>query len=79
MPMLRNIEAERIRNGFTKDKLAKKLGVSTKSYYNWIYEKTDIPSSILMELAKIFGTSVGYLLSGSISGYTEKGGEKTDV
>lgn len=37
--MLRNIEAERIRNGFTKDKLAKKLGVSTKTYYNWIYEK----------------------------------------
>ena len=32
--MLRNIEAERVRNGFTKEELARKLKVSSKTYRN---------------------------------------------
>ena len=36
--MLRSIEAERVRKGWTKEELAKKLNVSTKTYYNWINE-----------------------------------------
>lgn len=40
--MLGNIEAERVRNGYTKEELAKILGISLKTYYNWIKEETDI-------------------------------------
>ena len=43
--MLRNIEAERARNGYTKEEMASRLGVSIKTYYNWINGETDIPSS----------------------------------
>ena len=46
--MLRSIEAERVRKGWTKEELAKKLNVSTKTYYNWINEETDVPSSALL-------------------------------
>ena len=45
--MLNSIEAERARNRFTKEQLAKELGISVKTYYNWINEETDIPSTKL--------------------------------
>ena len=62
--MLRNIEAERVRKGWTKEETAKKLGVSLKTYYNWINEETDVPSSALLRMSQIFGTNVDYLLIG---------------
>ena len=63
--MLRNIEAERVRKGWTKEETAKKLGVSLKTYYNWINEETDVPSSALLRMSQIFGTKVDYLLIGA--------------
>lgn len=60
--MLRNIEAERVRNGYTKEELSQKMGVSMKTYYNWINEKTDIPSSALIKMSQLFRTDVNYLL-----------------
>lgn len=63
--MLNNIEAERARNRMTKESLANQLGVSAKTYYNWINEDTDIPSSALIEMSKIFGTKIDYLLEGA--------------
>lgn len=62
--MLRNIEAERVRKGFTKEEVAKKLGTSTKTYYNWINEDTDIPGSALIKMRALFGVSTDYLLEG---------------
>lgn len=62
--MLSSIEAERARNRFTKEELAKKLGVSVKTYYNWINEETDIPSTKLVLMARMFGTNIDYLLEG---------------
>lgn len=62
--MLNSIEAERVRRGWTKEELAKKLGISIKTYYNWVNEETDVPSSALMKMAKMFGTSTDYLLEG---------------
>ena len=67
--MLRNIEAERVRNGFTKEELARKLKVSSKTYYNWVYEETEIPSSALIKMSYLFKTSIDYLLEGSINTY----------
>lgn len=61
--MLRNIEAERVRNGYAKEELAKKLGVTMRTYYNWINEETDIPSSALIKMSALFHTDVNYLLN----------------
>ena len=72
--MLSSIEAERTRNRFTKEDLAKKLGVSVKTYYNWINEETDVPSSALITMSKLFGKNIDYLLDGA-SGF-KKGDEK---
>ena len=56
-----NIEAERARNGMTVEDLTKKLGVTRKTYYNWIAQGK-IPQSKLIAMADIFEVSVDYLL-----------------
>lgn len=60
--MYPNINAERARQGLTVDRLTKKLGVSRKTYYNWI-SKGRIPQSKLNDMSKLFNVSVDYLLS----------------
>lgn len=62
--MLRNIEAERARNQFTKEELASKLGVAVKTYYNWINEETDVPGKALLKMSILFGKDINYLLEG---------------
>ncbi len=71
--MLSSIEAERVRKGWTKEELAKKLGISIKTYYNWINEETDVPSTALVRMARMFGTDVDYLLVGMTGVPDEKG------
>lgn len=56
-----NIEAERVRNGFSKDELATKLGVSRKTLYNWT-SAGNIPQSAVEKMASIFKCSIDYLL-----------------
>lgn len=70
--MLNSIEAERVRNQLTKDAMAKKLGVSLKTYYNWVNEETDMPISFLIKLSNMFGTTTDYLLEGA-SGAKQRG------
>lgn len=67
-----NIEAERTRKKMTKNELANELGISLKTYYNWVNKEMDIPSSALMKMAKFFGTDIDYLLEGC-DGTLEKG------
>ncbi len=69
--MLNNIEAERVRNRLTQKQVAEKLGVSMKTYCNWIKEKTAIPGVALIKLGRMFGTDVDYLMQGCI-GVEEK-------
>lgn len=57
-----NIEAERARKRLTKEELARKLGISVRTYYNWINGETDIPGSALLKMAKMFNVSIEYLL-----------------
>lgn len=59
---LKNIETERIKKGISKKQLASDIGVSIKTYYNWINETSPIPSTALIKIANLFGTSVDYLL-----------------
>lgn len=56
-----NIEAERARRGYSKDEFSKLLGVSRKTYYNWV-SKGKIPQSKLELMASIFGVTTEYLL-----------------
>ena len=39
----KNIEAERVRHGYTKEVIAQKLDVTTKTYLNWIRGTTESP------------------------------------
>lgn len=64
--MLNSIEAERVRNRLTKEALARQLGVSIKTYYNWINEETDVPSSALLKMSKVFKVDIDYLLAGAV-------------
>ena len=64
--MLRSIEAERVRNQISKEELAKTLGVSSRTYYNWVNEETDMPISFLIKLANMFKTTTDYLLEGAV-------------
>lgn len=56
-----NINAERARLGLTLDEMAKKLGVSRKTLYNWIVNG-NIPQKALVDMSSLFGKPVDYLL-----------------
>ena len=56
-----NIDAERARIGMSNDDLAKALGVSRKTLYNWI-SSGNIPQSSLEKMSKLFSCSIDYLL-----------------
>lgn len=57
-----NIEAERARAGLSKEILASNIGISVKTYYNWLNGINPIPSTALIKMADIFGVSIDYLL-----------------
>lgn len=57
-----NIEAERARNQFTKEALSAKLGISQKTYLNYVNGNTAIPSDKLMAMADLFHCTTDYLL-----------------
>lgn len=57
-----NIEAERARIGLSKDDFAKSLGISIKTYYNWLNGTTPISIDALMKMSNIFNVSLEYLL-----------------
>lgn len=65
--MLNSIEAERVRKRLSQEELARYMGISLKTYHNWIKEETDVPSSALIKFSKFFDTDIDYLLEGSKS------------
>lgn len=58
----KNIEAERARNGMTKESFASQIGVTTKTYYNWLNGTNPIPSTALIKMSDILHVSIDYLL-----------------
>ena len=58
----KNIEAERVRNGLTKEEFSKALNISTRTYHNWQKDDGDIPASKLLTMAQMFDCSIDYLL-----------------
>lgn len=69
-----NIEAERVRKQMTKEETASRFGVSLKTYYNWVNETVDIPSSKLKKMADFFETEVEYLIESSEKKERERDG-----
>lgn len=60
--MFTNIEAERARHGLSRMDLAATLGVSYSTWRNWMRGITEIPSSKVVEMARMFHCSTDYLL-----------------
>lgn len=56
-----NINAERARAGISNADLAKLLGVSRKTLYNWV-NSGNIPQAALETMSRIFGCTIDYLL-----------------
>lgn len=57
-----NVEAERARMGLSKEELARRLGIASKTYYNWLNGINPIPSDMLIEMSKMFHSKTDYLL-----------------
>lgn len=56
-----NIAAERAKRKMSVDALAKEIGVTRKTIYNW-EAAGNIPSYALEKMADVFGCSIDYLL-----------------
>ena len=57
-----NIDRKREEKGLSKRELTDEVGISLKTYYNWINGKTDIPSCKLIRLSKILGCGIDFML-----------------
>lgn len=60
--MYPNIEAERVRKGYSREEFAKRLKISLSTYYNWMAGRTAIPSTALKQMSQLFETGIDYLL-----------------
>ena len=59
--MRMNIEAERARAGMTKNELSEKLGISQKTYVQYV-NGSPSSSDVLEKMAVLFNCSIDYLL-----------------
>ena len=47
----------------SKEELATQIGISVKTYYNWLNGVNPIPSTALIKMSDIFGVTIDYLLN----------------
>lgn len=62
METYKNIECRRKEKELSKCDISKMLGISLKTYYNWLNGTTNIPSNKLIILAEILDSSIDFLL-----------------
>lgn len=58
-PRIRNLREDR---DLSQTKVAKMLGMSQTGYSKYETGENDIPTAVLIKLARFYGTSVDYLL-----------------
>ena len=58
-----NMEAERVKAGMSKTEMSEALGITTRSYYNYIHGLAPIPLKVILKCSKLFRCSVDYLLN----------------
>ena len=56
-----HLNAERARRNMTVEDLAKKIGISVRTFYTW-QESGNIPATKLIAMAELFDCSIDYLL-----------------
>ena len=59
---MNNIEIIRKRKGITQKELVDQIGVSVKTYNNWVKERKPIPSDKLIAISKILSVSIDEML-----------------
>lgn len=57
-----NIEVERVRQQLNKGELSKKLGITSRTYANYVRGESPIPSDVLIKMALLFHCTTDYLL-----------------
>ena len=57
-----NIEVERVRHQLNKEELSKKLGITSRTYANYVRGERPIPSDVLIKMALMFHCTADYLL-----------------
>lgn len=57
-----NIEVERVRQQLTKAELATRIGITPRTYGNYIRGETQIPACVLIKMALLFHCTTDYLL-----------------
>lgn len=57
-----NIAAECARSNMSQNDLAVHLGVSLKTVNNWQADRSEIPASAIVSMAKLWNVSSDYLL-----------------
>ncbi len=62
MPMYKRIRDLREDRDMTQTQVAKLLGMSQTGYSKYETGENDLPTSVLKKLAKIYNTSIDYLL-----------------
>lgn len=65
---MNRIETLRKKENLTQGELCERLGISKKTYYNYVH-KDVISSDVLIKLSATFGCSVDYLLG--VKNYTD--------
>ena len=60
--MYRRLRDLREDNDFTQQKLAEMIGMSQTGYSKYETGENDIPTAILIKLARYYNTSIDYLL-----------------
>ena len=58
-PRIRDLREDR---GWNQTQVAKMLGMSQTGYSKYETGENDIPTQVLIQLARIYGTSIDYLL-----------------
>ena len=66
--MLSNLENIRIEKGYSINELAEHLEITSRQYYNWINEKSDIPGRKLLKLSKLLDVGMDELLESEEGG-----------
>lgn len=57
-----NIEVERVRHQLNKTELSKELGITSRTYTNYVRGESPIPSDVLIKMASVFRCTTDYLL-----------------
>lgn len=58
------IKAKRIEAGMTQNEAAEKLFIKPALYSHYENNRVDLKTGVIVEIAKLFGTTAGYLIDG---------------